>query len=256
MLAPVGGDRLLAHGAEQRDQLLGQEVVADGADALGAVEQHRDGRPQAHERIADPDLDTGLGEPLEDGPVLSADRHDERAEIEEGGDGVLVVDHRVGFGDKSVEQVHHHGLEQVGFGREVPEDRADRDTGPRGDVLGRGGGALLGEHGLGRLQDARAIAAGIGAQRSLSGRRGFVSAHGRILLAKVSETHYIRNRVPLILLQEVHHGAVDDREPDRDLPADAGGGHARGGRDASSGRTAGRGRRRRDAVLPAGDAAS
>jgi hypothetical protein len=67
------------------------------------------------------DAGPGLGQSLEDGPVAGADRADAGAELEQRGVGSSVA-------DQPLPQVHHHGREQVGFGREVPEHGADRDA--------------------------------------------------------------------------------------------------------------------------------
>src|SRR6185437_17113004 len=67
-LAPVVRHRLLAQGAEQRDQLLRQQIVADGPRCLGALEQHLYTGTETAEGVADMDTSPGLGQFGEHGP--------------------------------------------------------------------------------------------------------------------------------------------------------------------------------------------
>jgi hypothetical protein len=69
-----------------------------------------------------------------------------------------------------VEPVPEDRIHQCGLRFETPVQRSHAHPGSLGDIAHARRQTLTGEHGLGRLEDAHAIARSIGAQRALGHR--------------------------------------------------------------------------------------
>jgi hypothetical protein len=161
----VGRD--LRHGLEQPDQVRHPDPGAHRPGLLRPREQHLQRRVHLLAHRGEP-----LGRGGREGLLQVAPGHRLAGHpVEEAGERGAGVG-RAGPGPGVLDEVAQPGLgdrlEQRLLGREVPVDGARPDAGPGRDLVQRHRAALRGEQLPRRLQDALAVAPGVGAQGALS----------------------------------------------------------------------------------------
>ncbi|MBB0232912.1 hypothetical protein FOE67_26325, partial [Streptomyces calidiresistens] len=163
-----------AEGGEEERQVLGGDVgaqgpglqrtraqlVDDGCEQVGAGGFGRGGRGP------------GTAAVFDDGPVPGPVLQGVLEELAQGPAGVVgLVRRPVGGAGPGGELPFQHGAQQVVLGGEVAVEGAHADAAAPGDLAHVHGAALLGEHGVGGLDDRAAVAFGVRAPGAPGGGR-------------------------------------------------------------------------------------